>query len=138
MKILISILLMFTIASCNQDTSNNKLKQSKYVELYISDNIEIYGRWIMCSTLSNGTMIQKNTCPSIIFETNGTGYIQNNSIITENFIWTMNKVSMKIIYHNQDSNSTFSDTNYYAAFYKQNAGLEFVLRHNDNFYYLSK
>lgn len=139
MKALIVIPCMAISFSCNQNTSNQKnINQSNHVDLKISDNPDIFGIWTMCATSGIGIMIQMNTCNTVVFNSNGTGSIENNSVIAENFVWALKNPGMTITYKNNNSNFTFSDTFYYADFSKKDNRINLILTHNDYSYYLSK
>ena len=126
------------IVSCNQDTANTKTNQNNSIDLEISDNKDIFGGWSMCAISDNDMMIQMNTCKTIILKPNGTGYIENNSLIIETFEWTLKNLGLKIIYGNKPLNSTFPDTTYYTYFTKQKDRIDLILRHKGQSYYLSK
>ncbi|MFM2326527.1 MAG: hypothetical protein RIR31_729, partial [Bacteroidota bacterium] len=126
------------LVSCNQKSSNTKANQNNFTEATTTDNKDIFGTWTMCSSSDKDAMIQMNTCPIIVFKNNGRGFVQINLLITENFDWTLEKRSMKIIYANKNATLIFPDTNYYADFNKQKGRIDLMLRHNDNIYYLSK
>jgi hypothetical protein len=134
------LLFLFTqvLVSCNQKSSNTKANQNNFTEATTTDNKDIFGTWTMCSSSDKDAMIQMNTCPIIVFKNNGRGFVQINLLITENFDWTLEKRSMKIIYANKNATLIFPDTNYYADFNKQKGRIDLMLRHNDNIYYLSK
>jgi len=102
------------------------------------DNKEILDSWAMCATSNNGMMYQMNSCPTITFTKRGTGYVVKSTLITESFTWTLDKESMKIIYKTNSTNSTFPDTFYYASFNREKELVNLTLRHNDNFFYLSR
>lgn len=129
---------MLALISCNQESSKSKSNQNNSKPLTITDNKDIFGSWSLCSRSGKGTMIQMNTCPLIVFKNNGRGFVQNNSTITENFDWVLNKRNMRIIYANKSANLTFPDTNYYADFNKNKDRIDLMLRHNDQYFYLSK
>ena len=136
-KRFLPLVLMLTLISCNHD-SENKTNQSNFNTLNISNNQDIFGTWSMCATYGNGTMVQFNTCPTIVFKNTGTGFIERNSIISENFSWSLKEPHLKILYVNKGSDCTFPDTNYYADFSKKIDGVDLILKHNDQSYYLSK
>lgn len=92
----------------------------------------------MCATSGNGMMVQMNVCKTVVFNNNGTGYVEHNSLISENFVWNLKNPGLKIFYSNNEINSTFADTSYYASFTKQKERIDLILTHNDQSYYLSK
>ena len=122
-------MLAFTLISCNQNTT---------IFQKVSDNEDIFSSWAMCSSASNGILTQMNTCPIVTFTNNGMGYITSNTLITESFKWALKKKNMKITYSKQYSNTTFTDTNYYAEFTKEKDVINLLLRHHGNEYYLSR
>ena len=138
MKELLVLFSFLILYSCNSDQSHDRLLHVKSIETDISDNKDIFGTWTMCSSSSNGAMIQPNTCQTIVFNSNGTGYIENNAIATENFNWTLKMPGMKIHYPKNLAKQTFPDTTYYVDFSKRDNRIDLILRHNDNSYYLSK
>ena len=135
---LIKLLLGVLLISCNQDNSSKKTSNNFINDSTISNTRDIFGHWTMCATSGNGVMIQGNTCKNIVFNNNGIGYIENNSLISENFNWTLKKPGMKIINYVGINSPTFPDTFYYAFFTKSDSGIDLILSHNDNSYYLSK
>ena len=137
MRTSITLLLIMAITSCNSD-SENKTNPTGIVELNVSNNKNIFGTWSMCASYGNGTMVQFNTCPTIVFNKTGTGFVARNSIISENFTWTLKEPHLKILYINKGPDCTFPDTNYYADINKKIEGVDLILRHNDHSYYLSK
>ena len=138
MKTLLAIFCIMLLFSCNQDSSTPKVRNNNMGDLRISDNPDVFGTWTMCATSGNGIMIQWNTCKTIVFNNNGTGYGGTNSIITENFVWTLKNPGMRIVYYDNNSDRTFSDTFYYANFTKRDNRTDLILTNNDNSFYLSK
>ena len=134
MKKVFATLLILCFISCNQGTSKSNI----FSNLKVTDNKNILDSWAMCATSGRDGLIQMNACPIITFTDNGMGYVTINSIVKESFTWKLEKVNMEIIYKNQNINSTFTDTNYYAEFSKEKDIMNLSLRHNDSYYYLSK
>ena len=79
-----------------------------------------------------------NSCPTINFIADGRGNVISNAITTQSFSWTLNKESMKILPASSFGNTTFSDTFYYAGFYKEKDLISLTLTHNHISFYLSK
>ena len=96
MKILLYLILTLTFISCNQGSANSKVSQNGVADIKTTDNKDIFDAWAMCSTVSNGTMIQMNVCPIIVFTNSGKGFVEMNSLITESFYWKLEKKNMKI------------------------------------------
>jgi hypothetical protein len=137
MRLLLALIILVTITSCNHKKSY-KVELNNFSDLGITDNKELFGTWAMCSVADSGTMTQMNVCPTITFKSDGTGYVEKGTIITESFAWTLKKNSFKISYSNKPLSPTLSDTNYSAYFSQQKEMPELVMRHNDQSYYLSK
>lgn len=135
MKSLIFIYYLLTVFSCNPETSSSKVDDIKSTDLTVSDNADIFGNWTMCATSENGAIYQMNNCAIVVFNKNGTGRIERNSIISETFTWKLKTPSLVI---NSSKNSEFSDTFYYATITKRDGRIDFILNHNDKKYYLSK
>ena len=135
---LLSLFIGILLFSCNQENSEIKISKSNSRDSTISDYKDIFGEWSMCTTSSNGMMIEMNTCKTIVFNNNGTGYIGNNSSIAENFTWTFKKPGMKIMNTAQNADPTFPDTFYYADFNNREGRIDLILKHNNNSFYLSK
>ena len=122
--------------SCNSNTPDqNKAVNTTPIDLRITDNMDILGNWSMCSTSSNGSMIQYNVCPTVAFRFDGTG-----SANTENFSWSFKKGNLNILYANKDSNITFPDTTYFGTINKQDNIMNLTIQQlkGDSKYYLSK
>ena len=132
MKQIFIILSIVLYVSCNSNSKEVSITNNKL------DHNEMLDSWAMCATSNNGIMNQMNVCPIITFMKNGTGYVVKNTIVTESFSWTLNKEQMEIIYKNNSANSTFPDTFFYASFNREKDIINLTLRHNDNFFYLSK
>ncbi len=131
------LLLTLVIISCNAEPQN-KTNQQPLNDPTISTNKNIFGTWSMCASYGKETMVQYNTCPIIIFKKTGTGVVERNSIILENFTWTLKELHLKILCNSISAGCTFPDTNYYADFNKRIDGVDLILRHNGQSYYLSK
>ena len=143
MRNLFISLILFSISACNSQKSNTNINLLNQKELKASDNTDIFGNWSMCSTSGDSETIQMNVCLEIIFKSNGTGLVGNNldainPLISENFIWTLEKKHLKILNINKKEESTFIDTNYYADFNKQKDRIELIMTHNKQSYYLVK
>ncbi len=141
MKTTFLLTLSLLLYSCNQKKSSKDKELPDFLkDLYVTDNTDIIGSWTMCSTFGDGTMIQFNVCPTVSFLNNGTGYIGNVSIPSEQFTWTLKKGALKIYYKDKISNSTFSDTFYNAIVTKQNDLQNLIISQtkNGNAFYLSK
>ena len=132
MKLIFITLNIVLFTSCNPNSQKVIIDKDKL------ENSEILDSWAMCATSNNGIMNQMNSCATITFMKNGVGFVIKNTLIAESFSWSLQKASMKIIYKNNSANSTFQDTFYYASFYKEKNVLNLTLRHNDNFFYLSR
>lgn len=78
-----------------------------------------------------------NVCPTIIFSSTGTGY-DGDPIFDKTFTWTLEQGQLKIIYNNKNSSRTFPDTTYFASFTKHSKGIDLLIQHNSQTYYLSK
>ena len=135
MKSLLFILYLITVFSCNPESSSSKVEDINSTALKISDNADIYGNWTMCATSENGVMYQMNICAIIVFNKNGTGRVERNSIISETFTWKLKTPGLVI---NSNKNSEFTDTFYYATITKQDERIDLIFNHNDKKYYLYK
>ena len=131
------IYILFTF-SCNQNKSKTEITSLNLLAIKITDDADIFGKWTMCTTSGNGYMTQKNVCPVIMFNQNGTGVVDNSSI--GNFSWTLRDKKLHILCFDQKSNCTFPDTNYIAIFNKTENGVELTINQNekDYSYYLAR
>ncbi len=77
-----------------------------------------------------------NVCPTVTFSSTGLG--DDNNPVFNNFMWTLKKNQLKVIYKNKNLNQTFPDTTYFVYFTEEKDRLDLVIRHNDHSYYLSK
>ena len=128
---------LVTITSCNQNKSN-KSSLTHLNDSDISDNNDIFGTWTMCAVSDSSTITQMNVCPTITFDSAGTGYVQKGIVITENFVWTLKKNDFKIETRNRISSPTFRDNRYYAYLTRQKDTTNLLLRHNNQSYYLTR
>jgi hypothetical protein len=127
---------MITLFSCKSRTPDKQVSQVSFKDK-VSDNQNIFGKWTMCATSSNGTMIQMNVCPTIMFDSTGMGY-DGDAVFGKPFSWTLKERQLKIIYSNKNSSPTFPDTSYFVSFNKQPEGIDLIIQHNNESYYLSK
>ena len=125
--------------SCNHDSPGDQiLPRHNIKDIGASDKQEIFGEWSMCSIVSGGMMTQMNVCPKVDFKLDGMGSVDMNSVITENFIWTLKNNKLRITNGYRKPNSTFPDSSYFAYFVKNKHGLDLTLRQGDDEYYLSR
>jgi hypothetical protein len=131
-----SLILTITLFSCKPQTSDKQFSQVSFKDK-VSDNQDLFGKWTMCATSGNGTMIQMNVCPTITFGSTGTGY-DGDPVFCKTFTWTLKKRQLKIMYSNKTSSETFPDTSYFVSFNKQSKGIDLIIEHDDHYFYLSK
>ncbi len=136
--ILFSICVL-AIISCNENASRSE-KEILLDSFKNTDNKNILGNWVMCSTSGNGIMTQLNVCPTISFKNDGTGSVANSSMLFENFNWSFKKGILTILYYGGSSAKTFEDTNYYAIIKKLNNEMDLTIREQkkDYSFYLSR
>jgi len=141
MKVPIFSLTLLLLISCNQlNPGDDKKIEKTQFKINISDNLDIYGKWSMCSTFGNGVMTQFNVCPLVYFNSNGSGTVSKNSSTTEKFNWTLKKGILTIKNTIKFPNTTFSDSIYFASINKQNKNVDIVIHQlkNDYSYFLSR
>lgn len=138
MKIILFLIFIQFVFSCNQNKTRREIIASDLLNTKISDNINIFGSWAMCSMVSDGSMIQWNECVRVIFNQNGTGSINNTSFAS--FRWTLKDKELRILFFGENSRTVFPDTNYLTIFNKTNIGTELVLslEKNNTSYYLTR
>jgi hypothetical protein len=128
------------IISCNQHNSSvdKKIEKTQY-DIKISDNVDIYGKWTMCSVFGNGIITQYNVCPKVFFNSNGSGSVGDNLITGEYFNWTLKNGTLTIKHTNKISNVTFRDSIYSVIINKhdKNKDLTITQPQKDYIYYLS-
>ena len=148
MKYLLISICLLAFFSCNQDNSietKNTVNRSSNIQ--ISDNTNIFGNWVMCSTDDNGIMTQMNVCPTVSFFESGLGSVGVVSTTfdsppsnLEYFRWNFKKGILTIVNYKPTQNSTFSDTTYSALITKKSNKSELVIYQVSHGYsfYLSK
>ena len=141
MKYILFLLLGLCLFSCNENTeSKDKALTVAPINISFTDNVNILGNWIMCSSSGNGMMTQFNVCPTVSFLSNGSGFVGSSSLATEHFSWTFEKGKLNIYTTGKVSDATFSDTFYFARISKENNLTNLVISDskNDTQLYLSK
>ncbi len=139
MKIILFGLLGLLLFSCNQNNKNEEIISNQKKFSFTANN-EIIGNWTMCSSSSNGIMIQFNSCPTVSFLSDSSGIVGNLIISVERFIWTFNKGKLKIITNSKISNAIFLDTFYFAGITSDQNLKRLLIRStkNDSQFYLTK
>lgn len=141
MKTLSIVFLILMLASCNQRTSLHvDIPTASLRRTDIYDNPVIVGSWTMCASLVNGAMTQYNVCPTVVFKSNGTGYVGNGYSSDENFKWKLQNGHLDILYGTTTSNKTFSDTFYTAVVKVESNRMNLTINQSkkDNSFYLSR
>ena len=126
MKYLAFLILVISSHACNDNgkTDANGIDQSAETIKFITDNSNIVGHWSLCAEFVGGQVTQYNVCPTVIFNSNGTGSKINPNGFPEPFSWTLNGKSLKISYSMINGNKTFPDTNYIAIIKQDTIGIE--------------
>ena len=141
MKKLVVLLFIVTFFSCREDKpgKDKKLEES-LLKIKITDNAAIFGNWTMCATSGGGQMIQRNVCPKISFNYNGTGSLGTHGITNENFSWSLKNGTLRISYVNNVPGNNFPDTIYQAIFSTTNKEKQLIIRQEklDQSFYLGK
>ena len=137
-KVLIPIILFF---ACNANGKNeNDVSQTGHKIKSITDDSRIIGNWSMCASFGDGQMVQYNVCPTIIFNSNGTGSKTTPNSLPELFTWTLKNKQLKLLCKNPMPDDTFSDTIYIVIF-EQNQNrteLEIFQKEKNYTLYLAK
>lgn len=100
------IILLFISCKTKENSEKN-------INLKITDNYSIIGKWRMCSYTSKENNYYMNICPTILFYYNGTGQIFNGTNLKENFSWSLRQ-KFFFIY----SNVKREDQTFYSPCYK--------------------
>jgi hypothetical protein len=127
------------VFSCYNNPKVDKEDKKPQNDRKISDNIDLYGMWSLCSIYENGVMTQFNICPKVFLNSNGSGSVGNEMLMSEYFNWTLKKDILTIKHTNIfNSNFTFNDSTYFVSINKQISKIDLVIRGkgNDCTYYL--
>lgn len=141
MKALSTVFLILMLASCNEGASLHvDVPSASLRRTDIYDNPVIVGSWTMCASLVNGTMIQYNVCPTVVFKSDGTGYIGNDYASDESFNWKLQKGHLSIIHEATTLHKTFSDTLYTVVIKPEGNRMNLTINQSqkDNSFYLSR
>ena len=137
MRSLFLTVAILTVCSCSfkdSDKSNSiELNQTN-----ISDNQDIFGNWVMCATSDGKTMTQMNVCPIISFESSGTGYVKNGTIISNIFTWNLRRNRLEITEINDNSDPFFLQKTYNTIFQKLQNKINLQLQNDSVSLYLTR
>ena len=77
----------------------------------------------------NGTVILYDLRPTVVFNRDGTGYVDNDSVALERFNWTLKTANLNIIHKTKNVNYMFDDAIYIAAIVSGSPNFELLLTH---------
>ena len=137
MKYLSLFILIISIHACKENNNNN---QPGRTIKFITADLRIVGRWNMCAESGDGEVFQYNVCPTVIFNSDGSGSIISAGRILETFSWYLADKSLKINYSKMSGNEMFPDTNYIATLKQDKSGikLEILQPKEDHTLYLER
>jgi hypothetical protein len=130
MKYLSIFTLIISLYACNENNrlNNNSNNQAENTIQFTTADLRIVGRWSMCAESGDGEVFQYNACPTVIFNSDGSGSIIRTNRTLETFSWNLADKSLNIYYSKASGNEMFSDTNYMAILKQDKSGIKLEIR----------